>query len=89
MHGPSGNKTSGINAPGFDGTQPCAQTNPELFFPEKTTSPSEVRAALNVCNNCEFKTLCLEYALRNPVLGIWGGTTDIQRRSLKRKRKVA
>jgi WhiB family redox-sensing transcriptional regulator len=89
-HGASGKEMGGTStAPGFDGTQPCAQTDPELFFPEKTASPSEVRAALNVCNECTFKTPCLEYALKSSVIGIWGGTTDMQRKSLKRKRRVA
>ena len=28
------NEKDGIKAPSFDGTQPCAQTDPELFFPD-------------------------------------------------------
>ena len=39
----------------------CAQTDPELFFPEKGGS---TRAAKRVCTGCPVRAQCLEHALR-------------------------
>src|SRR5699024_9785905 len=38
----------------------CAQTDPEAFFPEKGGS---TREAKRICQGCEVKDECLEYAL--------------------------
>lgn len=72
-------------APVFDGTQPCAQTDPEAFFPDGGGNP---RAAIAVCGGCEFRRPCLDYALATtvsgyPVAGVWGGTTAVERRRLR------
>ncbi|MGV0801306.1 WhiB family transcriptional regulator, partial [Mycolicibacterium elephantis] len=49
----------------------CAQTDPEAFFPEKGGS---TREAKRICQGCEVKDACLEYALANDErFGIWGG----------------
>lgn len=87
MLGVSGKKITGTNAPFFDGSQVCAQVDPELFFPENS---SDARIKLNVvkpiCNSCEFKAPCLDYAVNNPeILGIWGGTLDTDRRNIRRR----
>ncbi|AZM54138.1 hypothetical protein DMA15_17470 [Streptomyces sp. WAC 01529] len=59
----------------------CAQTDPELFFPEKGGS---TREAKQVCLACEVRTQCLDYALAHPQLGgVWGGLTHRQRRRLR------
>lgn len=61
----------------------CAQTDPEAFFPEKGGS---TREAKRVCNSCEVRTECLEYALENDErFGIWGGLSERERRKLKRR----
>ena len=60
----------------------CAQTDPELFFPEKGGS---VRAAKRVCRACTVSAECLEYALgHDERFGIWGGFSERERRRLKR-----
>jgi WhiB family redox-sensing transcriptional regulator len=38
----------------------CAQTDPEAFFPEKGGS---TREAKKVCQTCDVRSECLEYAL--------------------------
>lgn len=59
----------------------CAQTDPEAFFPEVGKSP---RAAQQVCMACPVRTDCLTEALENNERhGIWGGTTETQRRRLR------
>ena len=65
----------------------CAQVDPELFFPEKGESPKD---AIKICNLCEVRSECLEYALaRNEQWGIWGGKSVRERRKLKMKRLAA
>jgi WhiB family redox-sensing transcriptional regulator len=60
----------------------CAQTDPEAFFPEKGGS---TREAKRICQGCEVKSECLEYALHNDErFGIWGGLSERERRRLKR-----
>src|ERR1700758_5525879 len=49
----------------------CLGVDPDLFFPERGASTKEAKA---VCNNCEVRLDCLEYALRHgEKFGIWGG----------------
>ncbi|MGW0161777.1 WhiB family transcriptional regulator [Mycobacterium sp. NPDC003323] len=60
----------------------CAQTDPEAFFPEKGGS---TREAKRICQGCEVRDRCLEYALANDErFGIWGGLSERERRRLKR-----
>ena len=62
----------------------CAQTDPELFFPEKGGS---VREAKLTCSLCTVTADCLEYALTNGEHhGIWGGHSENERRELLRRR---
>ena len=43
--------------------------------------------ALMFCNTCSVRTECLGYALEHGEVGVWGGTTEYQRRQLKRERE--
>lgn len=61
----------------------CAQTDPEAFFPEKGGS---TREAKKVCQQCEVRAQCLDYALANDErFGIWGGLSERERRRLRRR----
>lgn len=61
----------------------CAQTDPEAFFPEKGGS---TREAKRVCEACEVRQECLEYALAHDErFGIWGGLSERERRKLRRR----
>jgi WhiB family transcriptional regulator, redox-sensing transcriptional regulator len=61
----------------------CAQTDPEAFFPEKGGS---TREAKRVCQSCQVRAECLEYALENDErFGIWGGLSERERRKLRRR----
>lgn len=60
----------------------CAQTDPDIFFPEKGGS---TRDAKSVCRGCEVREMCLQYALANDEkFGIWGGLSERERRRLRR-----
>ena len=64
----------------------CAQTDPEMFFPEKGGS---TREAKRVCLSCEVREKCLEYAIANDErFGIWGGYSERERRRLARGENV-
>lgn len=60
----------------------CAQTDPEVFFPEKGGS---TRNAKRVCVGCPVKTECLGYALEGDErFGVWGGLSERERHRLRR-----
>lgn len=65
----------------------CRDTDPDLFFPVGTTGPAleQIAAAKAVCDTCEAKAPCLEFALTtNQDSGVWGGTSEEERRKLRR-----
>jgi WhiB family transcriptional regulator, redox-sensing transcriptional regulator len=65
----------------------CRDTDPDLFFPVGTTGPAieQIEAAKAVCRECEAQTACLEFALAtNQESGIWGGTSEEERRKLRK-----
>ena len=65
----------------------CRDTDPDLFFPVGTTGPAvdQISAAKHVCDTCPAKEPCLEFALvSNQDSGVWGGTSEDERRKLRR-----
>lgn len=65
----------------------CRDLDPELFFPVSEIGPGAHQAdrAKSVCAGCPVRTACLEYALDNGLdHGIFGGTTETERRALRR-----
>ena len=81
-------------APYFDGTQPCASMDPEIFFPEDKQGRAsredhwEIAFAKGICQDCPIRNLCLEYALTaDEEFGIWGGFTTSERRALLKKKR--
>jgi WhiB family redox-sensing transcriptional regulator len=65
----------------------CRDTDPDLFFPVGTTGPAieQIEAAKAVCGQCEAQAACLELALAtNQESGIWGGTSEEERRRLRK-----
>ena len=65
----------------------CRDTDPELFFPIGTTGPAveQIESAKLVCYQCDAQPACLEFALAtNQESGIWGGTSEEERRKLRK-----
>ena len=89
--GSSGKSTGGTRAPYFDGSQVCAQVDPELFFPETAGEASvSLRLVTPICRECSFRAQCLDYAVKHSDLqGIWAGTTERHRRVMRRRLKTA
>ena len=64
----------------------CSGYPNTLFFPAPEASSRDLDRALAICSVCPVVEPCLEYALEtNQRAGIWGGTTEDVRRSLRRK----
>lgn len=60
----------------------CAETDPEIFFPEKGGS---TKSAKRVCAECTVRVECLAYALRTKQdEGIWGGKSALQLKELRK-----
>jgi WhiB family redox-sensing transcriptional regulator len=65
----------------------CGGLDPDLFFPVGTSGASltDIETAKRVCQHCPVTTSCLRWALDlGQVSGIWGGTTEEERRALRR-----
>ena len=66
----------------------CLGSDPDLFFPlgSKGKPLAQAEVAKGMCLGCEVREVCLLYALEtNQVTGVWGGTTEEERRSIRRK----
>ena len=66
----------------------CRDTDPELFFPIGTTGAAlvQIEQARAVCRQCPVQADCLDFALTtNQDSGIWGGTSEEERRVLRRE----
>ncbi len=66
----------------------CRDTDPDLFFPVGTTGHAlvQIERATQVCQECPVQRDCLEFALEtNQDSGIWGGTSEEERRAIRRR----
>lgn len=60
----------------------CMSADPDLFFPISSAGPAlaQVSQAKAVCERCQVRRDCLEFALATgQVHGVWGGTTEEER----------
>jgi WhiB family transcriptional regulator, redox-sensing transcriptional regulator len=70
----------------------CRDLNPEIFFPIGVTGGAidQITAAKSHCASCPAKEQCLEFAVTtNQEYGVWGGTTEDERRVLRRQWRAA
>jgi len=60
----------------------CRDVDPDLFFPLGTSgaSMSQIEEAKQICRACPVSAPCLRWALDGGDAGIWGGTTEDERR---------
>lgn len=60
----------------------CRGCDPELFFPQRG---EDTTAAKAICRQCIVRSQCLEDVLLRPKEpGVWGGTTEAERRRMRR-----
>lgn len=68
----------------FDMTDAACATAPlEVFFPEGRNKREQEYAAKVICASCPIQEQCLRYAIENSELGIWGGTTEEERKHIR------
>jgi WhiB family transcriptional regulator, redox-sensing transcriptional regulator len=68
----------------------CTSHDPELFFPIGSTGPAlgQLEQARQVCRSCPARLPCLEWAIGASINdGIWGGLSETERQSLRRRRR--
>jgi WhiB family redox-sensing transcriptional regulator len=66
----------------------CLDEDPELFFPIGNTGPAliQIEEAKAVCRSCQVIETCLKLAVDSGQdNGVFGGLSEEQRRSLKRR----
>lgn len=63
----------------------CRNVSGRIFFEEAVRII--VKEAKAVCNKCPVRERCLDFAIRNEEVGIWGGMTTTERRRHARHRK--
>ncbi len=65
----------------------CRGIDVEIFYPA-TDEDDDAEPAKAVCAECPVRQACLEHALANREReGIWGGTTERERRRILRQRR--
>lgn len=65
----------------------CLQVGYEIFMPKKGQSADDAK---KICGRCKVRTECLEEALADKdTEGVCGGTTERERRTIRKQRKEA
>jgi Transcription factor WhiB/Homeodomain-like domain len=71
----------------------CRNLDPEIFFPVAEIGPARARQerrAKAVCARCPVVAECLTWALETgQAYGVWGGTTEHERRAQRRPRETS
>jgi len=70
----------------LDGSQLCAQIDPEIWFP--TAKKQTGAMAKKYCRSCPWLVRCREYAVQVDVVGIWGATNEKERSRMRKKQKI-
>ncbi len=66
----------------------CRGLDAAIFYPEPDVV-EDVARGLAVCAGCDVRETCLAHALgRRELTGIWGGTTERERRQVLRRRSA-
>lgn len=75
--------------PPTTGFEPCAVTDPELFFPERRHNYQEISdIAKSLCRSCPIQSACRDYAIGTDVEGIWGGTDEHERKKIQQEKGI-
>lgn len=75
----------------------CRGLDPMIFYFNETTGnrgrqrkpdPIQLARAKAICRACDVQAECLAYALNNNEQGVWGGTSDEDRREMRRRQPM-
>lgn len=71
---------------GWRGQAACRGEDPDLFFPHPNET-ARVEQAKAICRRCPVWAECLQWATEQRVEGVWGGTTEEERRPGRGQRR--
>src|ERR1039458_1461903 len=72
-----------LNPPEWHQQALCRGEGVAMFVRAPKADYGRLRA---VCGACPVRTECLEFALADDsLIGLWGGTTDVERREIRRR----
>jgi WhiB family redox-sensing transcriptional regulator len=80
-----------VREPRFYEDPSCASVGGDFWFPERSDNSSnsaEMVIAKSICGQCIHKTECAEWGLKKERFGIWGGTSEYERRLLRRRLNI-
>jgi WhiB family redox-sensing transcriptional regulator len=61
---------------------PCLSEDTRLFYPERgEVVPDYIK---KMCEECPLKERCIEHAVKHEYYGYWGGTSERERRRMRR-----
>ena len=67
----------------------CNGVSPGLFYISFDTNPQHARDqnqnAKALCASCVVKDECFDWGIRYEKYGVWGGTTETERRKIRRQ----
>lgn len=69
----------------------CATVGGDFWFPDKhdgSSNSTEMLLAISICRKCTHKVECAEWGIVNERFGIWGGTTERQRRVIRQQKNI-
>jgi|LauGreDrversion4_2_1035121.scaffolds.fasta_scaffold00139_4 hypothetical protein len=86
-----------VDRPPTDGA--CKNYSPNIFFPHADResddfkesyieSRDNTKLAIEICNECAKIEQCFAYSIYHEKYGIWAGTTERQRKTLRRRMKI-
>lgn len=64
----------------------CAKEKSVDFFP---SSGSLVAKAIKYCEDCSIRIECRDYAIKHELMGVWGGTSERERKRMKKLEKAS
>ena len=88
-----------VDSPPSDGK--CAGKDVKMWFPHAErdgvrnfsaayrSAGEQALLAKNICTECDKQNACLSYALYHESFGIWGGTTESERKVLRKKHNIS
>jgi WhiB family redox-sensing transcriptional regulator len=66
----------------------CLGIETNLFFPDRGSEM--IQQAKAVCHSCVVREQCLQFALVNSErFGIWGGTSERERKRIRRRARAS
>lgn len=69
----------------------CRDMDPAIFYPPITHKvySAPKKEAARACAECSVRDACWDYAMRHEDYGYWAGTSDVERRQLRKVLGIA